>query len=251
MAYRKVEGKYSLVQLSVPKAIARTVYKSCVPKWLRGQVEEFRYRRYKRWHEDPEYSLREYVERKCVFVHIPKTGGVSVSHALFGGRSGGHMTYRDYQRVLGKRQVRRSFSFAFVRNPWDRLVSAYEFLKKGGMNDDDKLWADRQLAGFSTFEQFVEEWVNEENVRKGVHFKPQADFVWDDSRDVAVDFVGKFERFEEDFNEVLAALGVASSLPHLNKSHRRSYIDCYSSRTEQIVARVYRSDIELFGYSFR
>jgi hypothetical protein len=67
-------------------------------------------------------------------VHVPKTAGVAISLALFGNLAGEHASIRDYQTIYPKSVFERYVRFTFVRNPWDRLLSAFSFLKSGGMN---------------------------------------------------------------------------------------------------------------------
>src|SRR5690606_6994134 len=104
-----------------------------------------------------DYSLRGYDNLRCIFIHIPKTGGVSVSKALFGNLGGGHNTVRDYKVIFGPLTFARYFSFTFVRNPFSRLYSAFSFLKKGGFNNRDLEWSQDNIGNVNTFEQFVME----------------------------------------------------------------------------------------------
>jgi hypothetical protein len=231
-------------------SIFRSIYRGLVPEDVRNYVTDVRRYRRKRYHEDDAFSLREFERRNCLFIHIPKTGGISIANALFGGRSGGHLTLHGYERIYGRRRVRRFFKFAFVRNPWDRLVSAYFFLKKGGMNDDDRRWAEQNLSAFDSFPEFVERWVNEESVRSWVHFRPQCDILCGRDDSLGVDFIGRYEQLEQDFERLRERLGFGDPLPHLNRTQRAPYSSVYDNRTRELVARAYARDIELFDYSF-
>jgi hypothetical protein len=93
-----------------------------------------------------DYSLVPMIERGCLFVHIPKCAGVAVSRALFGGLGGGHLPVAHYQLMFDAAQYARHFKFAVVRNPYDRLLSAYRFLAGGGTNAVDAAWAARNLV---------------------------------------------------------------------------------------------------------
>ncbi|HSH75802.1 MAG TPA: sulfotransferase family 2 domain-containing protein, partial [Longimicrobiales bacterium] len=84
------------------------------------------------------YTLRSFDDRRCIFVHIPKCAGFSVARSLFGNLAGGHLTVRKYQMIYRRREFSEYFKFTFVRNPWDRVVSAFFFLKEGGVNEVDK-----------------------------------------------------------------------------------------------------------------
>ena len=66
-----------------------------------------------------------------------------------------------------------------------------------------------------------------------------------------MDFIGKFENLQEDFNKVCDKIGVKRErLPHRKKSIRKPYRDYYNSNTKKIVENLYGEDIEHFGYRF-
>ena len=94
-----------------------------------------------------------YREQNWLFIHIPKTAGTSISQALFGSDFG-HCTV-DHYEIFSPKRFHNYFKFAFVRNPWDRFLSAYKFLNKGGMYSVDKNWADIHFSEFNDFDQFV------------------------------------------------------------------------------------------------
>lgn len=195
------------------------------------------------------YSLKPFDERRCIFVHIPKAAGVSVSKKLFGCLGGGHSPIADFAQVFSPTEFEDYFKFTFVRNPWDRLLSAYVFLSKGGFNGDDAEWAQRNLAPYSDFKGFVRGWVNEKNIWTKQHFYPQSYFLKIDDR-LAVDFVGRFENIDEDFATIARRLGVDARLEHLNSSGNKDYHDYYDEECAEIVASAYREDIALFDYRF-
>ena len=189
-------------------------------------------------------------EHKCIFIHIPKAAGTSVTNALFGPVSR-HVPYFEYERA-NPRKFARYFKFSFVRNPWDRLLSAYIFLKKGGLNEMDRAWAEAHLARFESFEQFVVEWVNEENVWSWMHFIPQHYFICDDALNIKVDFVGRLEQIDEDIRIVQQRLGLPeTALPKINvgKIGKHDHAQKFSEECLNIIAHVYREDIRLFSYS--
>ena len=101
---------------------------------------------------------------------------------------------------------------------------------------------------------------------------PQYDMLHDSNGRLLVDFVGRFERLQQDFDEVCQRLDIDDSeLPHRNPSNKRSrnlkrrvrnfvfrngegdkrhYTDFYDVETHEAVSRLYRRDIETFGYAF-
>lgn len=207
--------------------------------WLRYRIMEFRGRSVYSGYPD---------ERKCIFIHIPKTAGTSVTRALFGSESR-HVPWNQYYET-NCRKFSRYFKFTFVRNPWDRLLSAYTFLKRGGMDPADAAWAKLHLSEFTTFEQFVHEWVNEENIRSWVHFVPQHHWVCDMSFRCTMDFVGRMENIDRDFRFISDKLGVSAELACTNRTRSDHYSRHYTGDMRDRVAQVYSDDIRLFDYSF-
>lgn len=193
----------------------------------------------------------EYADQyRCIFIHIPKAAGSSVAKALFG-KSSRHLSYIDYEAANPKK-FERYFKFAFVRNPWDRLVSAYVFLKNGGMNSQDRNWADLNLASYNDFDSFVKGWVNKNNIMTWVHFIPQFNFICDAEMNIKMDFVGRFETIDSDFSFIQGKIGLPlNELPKVNASRKKeSYTSYYTEESRQIVADVYKEDIRLFNYYF-
>jgi hypothetical protein len=194
------------------------------------------------------YCLRPFDEHEVIFVHIPKAAGTSVCRSLFGCLAGGHTTIAQYQVVFAPSEFRRYFKFAFVRDPWDRLHSAYHFLRQGGLGGADRRFADEQLR-FGSFDEFVRRWVNERNVERYVHFMPQHRFLCLPGRRApAVDFIGRFENLAEDYEVVRRRIPGAKPLVHENRTGRGDPRAEYTDESRAIVARVYRRDIELLGY---
>lgn len=197
------------------------------------------------------FSFRGFDELKCIFVHIPKCAGVAVSKSLFGNLGGGHKTLIGYQTVFSPEDYVRYFKFTFVRNPWDRLVSAYLFLKNGGINSDDKAWAAKNLSAYNEFDAFVREGLRRREILAFKHFRPQRSFVCLEGKQPGVDFLGRYENLAADFEFVCRKLNVQTKLCRENQnSSRADYGKYYTPETRQIVGEVYRDDIEIFDYSF-
>jgi hypothetical protein len=197
-------------------------------------------------------SLKAFDTYKCIFVHIPKCAGISLGRAMFGDYTGNHMNIATYQLIFSKSEFESYFKFAFVRNSWDRLVSAYHFLKGGGFAKRDREWASANLYKFEDFEDFVKRWITPENVLTWEHFKPQHRYVCDPNGKLQVDYVGRFENINNDFDYICSQLGIKANLPHDNRTSekRKQYHSYYSDETREIVAGVYKKDIEMFGFRF-
>lgn len=157
--------------------------------------------------------------------------------------------YRDY------------FKFAFVRNPWDRLVSCYsQKLVKGGAGLRSP--ADAKI-GFYTgmpFAEFVEAVSTIRDNQADRHFKSQYKVVCGRGKDnpIMADFVGHYENLAADFDVVAERIGGTHELqlPHLlsskHRRHRRGrpYTEFYDDKLRDLVHERYLKDIEKFGYSF-
>lgn len=195
--------------------------------------------------------LRRQCEKyRCIFVHIPKCAGTSIRQSLFVNH-GGHKTLAGYRDLLGPELVESCFKFTFVRNPWDRLASAFFFLKNRNMKSNKK-WAKENLSAYNDFGSFVRHWVNRESVWTYSHFRPQYQFICLEGTRPAVDFIGFYENLAADFLFVSKKLNLQATLSEENRNpiRARSYLDYYTDETRRIVADAYAEDIQLFGYSF-
>ena len=76
------------------------------------------------------------------------------------------MTLKEYSTVFEPATFQSYFKFTFVRNPYDRLVSAFHYLKQGGMNEKDKAFKEQELSSFENFGDFVRNWITSENIWK-------------------------------------------------------------------------------------
>lgn len=143
------------------------------------------------------------------------------------------------------------FSFSFVRNPYDRLVSCYtQKIVEPLLPEEEfsKITPRKRLnAEKPNFRDFVRYVLSDEVIQLDVH--------WDTLHNLMpvteVDFIGKVENFQEDFNSLCDKIGISrQELPHNNKSKHKHYTEYYDDETREIVAEKYAKDIEYFGYEF-
>ncbi len=188
---------------------------------------------------------------KSIFIHIPKAAGISVATAIYG-RSVGH--YRALQfKAISERHFAKYFSFSITRNPWDRLVSAYSFVKQNGTKDVKPIANEIYASDyFDSFGTFVREWlVHQDLYECDCVFWPQHYYVCDDDLNLLVDYAGKLEKIDEALDYVGSKIGKKIDLMVMNKSIRKSnYTDYYDDELIEIVSRLYAEDIKMFAYEF-
>ncbi len=197
-----------------------------------------------------ESFIRHYFdENKCIFVHIPKVAGSSVKGCLFPNQKGpGHRMAMDYY-LENPGKFQEYFVFCFVRNPYDRLVSAYFYLMGGGKGPADVRFRDNHLLAYKDFPDFLRNGLSRPEVASWWHFRPQYFYLVNFEGELIVDYIGRFENLDNDFNEICKKLGVTAELPHSNKSKRSTYGKYFDKELQDIAYNFYQKDFELLGYS--
>ena len=182
---------------------------------------------------------------QVLFIHIPKTGGNSIKQTNFFKSCSyfGHTYIRDV-----KHANMYKYSFAIVRNPYDRLVSAYFYLKKGGMpNNSYDLQMQKRLKKYTYFKDFVRDlklFVND------THFKPQHMFVCDSGGRIIVNHILKVENIDNEFSQLLRSKLLPDEKLHtINASKHDNYTRYYDdNEIKKRVYTIYERDFELFDY---
>jgi len=204
--------------------------------------------------------ITHYEKIRATYVSSPKVANTSIKAALLkaeGIEFGDAPHHGDLPvTVLMPNAVdwahrRRSFTFAFVRNPWDRLVSAWA--DKCGENSDVDMTAYGLPMG-CTFERFVEVAAELDDTYAEPHFKSQSLNLLHDGQ-LIPSYIGRFETIDHDWKVVEAAIAAKSGIgvPTLAKhraSERQAYRIYYTPRLAMLVERRYETDIRLFGYRF-
>lgn len=191
-------------------------------------------------------------KRGCIFIHVPKVAGTSISSEIYG-RTLGHYRATEIKRHF-PRLYEDCLTFSFVRDPWDRVYSAYKFAvlgKNGSMGIADP--SNYRIPEFRNFESFVLEWLAQrELIDEDPVFQPQYHYVCNDSYEIIVDEIGKFETLADDLARIGALLGLSFELEYMNRTMGLSdYRSKYStSEMVDVVASKYRRDIAFFNYSF-
>lgn len=195
-----------------------------------------------------------WIRAGIVFVHIPKAAGTTINEALYG-RFMGHVHAADVRR-WGSRKLRTLPIFAVTRNPWDRLLSAYRFARRGGgVSGAAGLMRDAwryQVAECESFDRFVKEWLAPRRLSSlDVIFQLQAPFVCDRHGRIIVDHLGKVENLAPTLEFIHERTGLAVDPGWSNRSGSRvDYRTFYTSELVDLVGSIYNEDITHFGYSF-
>ena len=170
-------------------------------------------------------------ERKFVYIHVPRTAGIAMRRTLFANKIDFahqvpdndlhpyHATADQVKALIGDDKWHEYFTFAFVRNPWERLVSRY-----------CHVWSSKcRFAEYLTIPDIM---------------CPQVEVIGD------VEFVGRYEHLQRDWQYVIDRLKLYPVLSRDNRSVHSDYRDYYTGKTKKLVAERHRPDIERFGYTF-
>ena len=204
---------------------------------------------------------------KGIFLHIPKCAGLSMeiyciengvkvaplnrSQEWCDNINGGTHLERDVpEGIYGLWEEELDspeyFTFAFVRNPWDRMVSAWR------SQNLSQMYVRRS---FKTFLNFI--FSDEPSPLRSSHVLPYHDpsyRLFDPNGVQMVNYIGRFERLQEDFNLVCRTLGQPpQKLPHINKGDRgdrTTYSEFYDEELKEMIGARFAKDIAYFGYEF-
>jgi hypothetical protein len=121
----------------------------------------------------------------------------------------------------------------------------------GGLTEKDKKWTAQHIAEYTDFTDFVTNWLSVDHVNNSLHFQEQYRFLTNQKDELDVDFLGRFESLDQDFQTICEYLQIDRTLKKTNSSKRKNdYKSYYNETTKAIVAEVYKIDIKLFNYSF-
>ncbi len=198
-----------------------------------------------------------------IFVHIRKSAGTSLRQVLSQvaleknnnllykslSRAGVAVDYRKYsfrkhanlveaEKSMPSTKFNQYFKFAVVRNPWDRLVSEYEYIRCQPGHSRHKKIVRQSFADYVEFQSKRPEGHQINALQCG------------DGR-LGVDYVGRFESLDASLAHIASVIKMDfSSLPHINLVKRADYRHYYDDALRERVADLWRADIQAFGYQF-
>lgn len=202
-------------------------------------------------HQQLRDAMAPFRDAGIAFIHVPKTAGMSMTRAVYHRTVWCHFTLPQLLRS-GDDDVLKLPRFTIIRNPWDRAVSAYHFAKKGAIPGGAAMRrAERYHArDFETFDGYVRGFLAVHDVWKldGV-FRPQSYYLGPPEPD-NFDYIGDFDYMPETELWLSETLDRPVRLAHSNATERATYRSYYSRETRNIVAEIYRCDIDRFGFQF-
>jgi hypothetical protein len=190
------------------------------------------------------YLLAISKEKRFVWFQVPKVATRTIHNHL---KKNSVRLEKDRPGFLyySPALYNRYLKFAFLRNPWDRLVSCWT---DKVVNVNYFKFSDAELERMQRFENFVDFVERQEIETCDRHLRLQAKLV-----DLAnIDFLGRLENFEEDFSHICQRLDLDPGLIERRNASagRKSYQDYYDRPLRDKVADIYRRDVQTFGYRF-
>lgn len=189
---------------------------------------------------------KEVVATGILFFHVPKAAGTSVINELYGLDGYGH--YRPAEaKAIDPSLYNRLVKVCLVRNPYSRLLSAYNFARSGGTSDVSVVAMERYKDMPRDFETFVTKWLPHKSLGEiGVFFHLQTDFIGE-----GIDAVFKLEEISAFESYVSSIVGTDFKLPKKNFNSERNadYMRLYKTpEMYQVVNDIYERDFRVLGY---
>lgn len=169
--------------------------------------------------------------------------------SLYGVKGQGHNTLQDYYEE-DPLLYKKSYKFTVIRAPVDRFVSAFLYLKKGGMGSYDKEFFNRYLSDCPTVNDIVLKMRKDKELERKIlswtHFKPQYQYLTRDGQ-IDMDFIISYDDLEDGFCRLRSILGKNDTvLKKLNVTgNENKSIDINISNSDYLKG-LYNEDVELF-----
>jgi chondroitin 4-sulfotransferase 11 len=191
---------------------------------------------------------RLFDQTRSIFIHVPRAAGSTVAMALYE-RQITHYSWRLWYDI-NPRKFREYFKFAIIRDPIDRFRSSFRFLKAGGINDEDREFGTTALTRYESANELALASVSaivQQKILGYVHFRPQAEFVADDSGRSMMDLLIPMPYLAQGLEIVKERLALeVRDLPKLNRARSAEPPEELSKEAEDILKCLYRTDFQLY-----
>ena len=136
------------------------------------------------------------------------------------------------------------FNFTFVRNPYSRVVSGYNFLL-GRESFDKKFKTSKKMK----FDEFVKRICKISDRDSDSHFKSLSKHHQIKGKIDYLDFVGKLENIKNDFKKICKLLGIKEmQIQHKNKTKHKHWEEYYNKELKDLVYKRYKGDFDFGNY---
>tara|TARA_B100001059_G_scaffold235160_1_gene279934 strand:- start:1857 stop:2441 length:585 start_codon:yes stop_codon:yes gene_type:complete len=188
---------------------------------------------------------------KYTFLHIPRTGGTLIEHKLRENHSesyngidslGLSMQHYTLDNLISDKDRNNLFIFTFVRNPFDKILSTYLNWSKNNTPDFDK-YIDMVKNVVENKLYLYKGSINTNDIS---HFTPITVMIGDNK----LDFIGKFENYENDIKKLYEMSGIKNLNEITIKKRNIDYRTFYSERNKKIINELYKDDLKEFNYTF-
>lgn len=176
--------------------------------------------------------MAQLISNNLLFIHIPKTGGTSITKELGGKKVGKkHDGVKEIKKLLSDLYP-FLFKFAVIRNPWERAFSFWRWVSLKKNIGTFEYWLTRTNPSLLADRYF--------------------DLLSENNKTINMEFLIKFETLQEDFNRMCDTVGIQkTTLKIVNTSgEKEDYRKHYSQQMVELVLSASKRDIDYFGYKF-
>lgn len=195
-------------------------------------------------------------DQKIIWIRIPKCASSSIHDAIISS-TGINFYDKDIKYTIDKARE-DYFSFCFVRNPFDRLVSCYSdrvqrmYNNSFGSNSyDTNAFVAMGLKPNISFEKFVDIVCEQDDNNSDHHWRSQWTFMTKNGSYIH-DFIGHIENIQKDWDLLCDIKGwKKTQMPKKKVSKHNPYKEFYTPKLIKKIRKRYEKDLDLFGYTFR
>ena len=173
------------------------------------------------------------------------------------------INFPSVHRVQLNTKYKNYYKFAFVRNPYDRIISCFfDKIKNNDCNEHpyinwvyDNFLTYWNFYAWMSFKNFVKEILKIDDRYIDKHLTTQTRLLSDKNWKIIPDFIWRVENLENDYNKILNKIWIENDvkIPRFKKTNYNdynNYRDYYDEETKKLVAERYKKDLELFNYEF-